>query len=76
MRSNTSQEEMMSSVDRSTPLDRLPQYLTIEEICHLLNIGRSLGYELVRSGELPAIRFGRLLRIPKSALLAHLERVR
>ena len=76
MRSNTSQEEMMSSVNRSTPLDRLPQYLTIEEICHLLNIGRSLGYELVRSGELPAIRFGRLLRIPKSALLAHLERVR
>ena len=76
MRSNTSQEEMMSNVDRSTPLDRLPQYLTIEEICHLLNIGRSLGYELVRSGELPAIRFVRLLYVPKSALLAHLERVR
>lgn len=33
-----------------------------------LNLGRSTLYDLVRRGELPAVRFGKVLRIPREAL--------
>lgn len=33
-----------------------------------LGIGRTKGYELIRTGELPALRFGRRVVIPRAAL--------
>ena len=60
------------SVDPTT--QHLPEYLSIAELCAFLGIGRGLGYDLVRSGTLPGVRFGRLLRVPKSALLTYAER--
>ena len=43
--------------------------LTIEEACQLYGIGRTLGYELARWGELPGlIRLGRRLLVSRSAL--------
>ncbi|MBW3591044.1 MAG: helix-turn-helix domain-containing protein [Actinobacteria bacterium] len=41
---------------------------TVEEVAELLRIGRSAAYEAVRRGQIPALRFGRRLRIPRSAL--------
>ena len=46
--------------------DRL--VLTIEEAAHLLKIGRSCAYEAARRGELPTIRMGRRLLVPRVAL--------
>ena len=52
-----------------------PDFLTIEEAARTLRIGRTAAYELARSwretnGErgLPVVAFGRLLRVPRSAL--------
>ena len=43
--------------------------LTVEEACRLLGLGRTLGYELARRGELPgAIRLGRRLLVSRPAL--------
>lgn len=42
--------------------------LTVPETARLLRISRNLAYELVARGELPAIRFGRVIRIPRHAL--------
>ena len=42
--------------------------LTVEASARLLGIGRQLAYEKVRSGELPAIRVGRRLLVPRRAL--------
>jgi putative molybdopterin biosynthesis protein len=39
------------------------EFLTIEEVQELLKVGRTFAYSLVRSGELPSYRVGRLLRI-------------
>jgi len=46
--------------------DRL--VLTVDEAAYLLNISRGLAYELVARGELPAIRLGRRIVIPRLAM--------
>ncbi len=48
--------------------------LTVEEAAHRLGIGRSFAWELVRRGELPSIRLGRLVRIPVGALDEWIQR--
>ncbi len=48
--------------------------LTVEEAARRLGIGRSLAWRLVRSGELPSVRLGRLVRGPERNLQAWLDR--
>ena len=40
----------MSAVDRFTSPDALPELLTVDEVAAFLNIGRSLAYQLTRTG--------------------------
>ena len=49
-------------------LDGMPPVLTVEEAAAALRIGRSAAYEAVRSGELPAVRIGRSIRVPRHRL--------
>ena len=42
--------------------------LTIEETAKLLGIGRQLAYDRVKTGEIPVIKIGRRLLVPRSAL--------
>jgi excisionase family DNA binding protein len=46
------------------------EVLTIEEAAEVLRIGRSAAYEAARRGELPAVRIGRTVRVPRRALEA------
>lgn len=47
--------------------DRLT--MTVEEACRLLGVGRTVGYELARRGELPGVlRQGRRLVVSRLAL--------
>lgn len=46
--------------------DRLT--LTVEEASRLLGISRALAYELVARGEVPGIRLGRRIVVPRRAL--------
>jgi excisionase family DNA binding protein len=50
-------------------LDDTPAFLKVEEAAALLRISRSSAYEAVQRGELPTVRFGRRLRVPRHALL-------
>jgi excisionase family DNA binding protein len=47
--------------------------LTIEEAAEVLRIGRSAAYEAARRGQLPVIRIGRSLRVPRHRLEQWLE---
>lgn len=47
--------------------------LTIEEAAALLGISRALAYELVKRGELPSLRLGRRVVVPRKALEAFVE---
>jgi excisionase family DNA binding protein len=49
--------------------DDLPEMCTPEEVSAYLRIGRNSTYELLKSGAIPSIKYGRLIRIRKSALL-------
>ncbi|MFO8102067.1 MAG: helix-turn-helix domain-containing protein [Dehalococcoidia bacterium] len=42
--------------------------LTVEESARLLGISRGLAYELARTGQIPVIRFGRRMLVPRAAL--------
>jgi len=41
---------------------------SVEEAAKLLGIGRNLCYEKVKTGEIPVLKIGRRLLIPKVAL--------
>ena len=56
-----------------TPLKELPQFLTVEEFRAVTRIGRSTLYDLVRREEIHAVRFGRVLRIPREVLQQYLS---
>lgn len=61
-------------VTRTTPVDALPELLTPEEFRTVAGLGRATTYDLIRRGQIPSVRFGRVIRIPKSALLVQDER--
>jgi prophage regulatory protein len=42
--------------------------LKISDVAKVLNIGRSLSYELITQGQIPSIRVGRCLRVSSEAL--------
>ena len=51
-----------------TDYENLPLFLSIEDVTHVLGIGKNTAYTLVRSGSLQSIRVGRQLRIPKESI--------
>jgi excisionase family DNA binding protein len=48
--------------------------VTVTEAAEMLGISRSLAYELARTGQLPSLRLGRRLVVPRAALVSLLER--
>jgi excisionase family DNA binding protein len=47
--------------------------MTVPEAGRVLGLGRNAAYEAARRGELPTIRIGRLIRVPKEALKGMLD---
>ena len=54
-----------------TNFDNLPLAMTVLEAGQVLRVGRSVTYELVRSGQLRSVRIGRSIRIPRDALVEY-----
>lgn len=54
------------------PTDK--EYLSLEEVADEMGVTYQLIYRLVRSGELPAARLGKLYRVSRTDLNAFLER--
>jgi excisionase family DNA binding protein len=52
----------------------LPLMLTPEQARKILQIGKNAIYQALNSGEIPYVRIGRLLRIPREAWRAKLEK--
>jgi excisionase family DNA binding protein len=45
------------------------QTLTVEQAAQLLGISRGLAYQAAREGEIPTIRLGRRVLVPRARLL-------
>ena len=61
------------TITRNLSIDQLPSYLTIAEVSDYLGTGEAIVRERIRQGQLPAARFGRMLRIRREDLEAALE---
>ena len=48
--------------------------LTVPEAAKLLRISRNLAYELVARNEIPVVRLGRVIRVPRRGLSEWLDR--
>lgn len=51
-------------------LHGLPPVLTVDELARFMRISRGAAYEAIRANEIPHIRIGRTIRVPRAALLA------
>ncbi len=49
--------------------------MTPRELGALLKLGRNKTYELLASGQLPVIRFGRAIRVSRAAVLEWIDRI-
>lgn len=54
-------------------MESTPLLLKVQEAAKLLQLGRDRVYELIAVGRLPALRFGRTIRIPRDALVRFIE---
>lgn len=46
--------------------------LTLEGFMEMLSIGRNKAYELLGSGEIKALKFGKIWRIPKASVESYI----
>jgi excisionase family DNA binding protein len=60
-------------ITRKTRFEDLPDFLSVEEARAYLGLGRSTLYDLLRRGELPGVKFGRVIRIARSTLRRYVE---
>lgn len=51
-----------------------PLLLTVKEAAVLMRVGRDTTYSLVAQRRIPCIKLGKQIRIPRKALIAHLEK--
>lgn len=58
----------MSAIDRRTPVEDLPEFLSPDEFRAYVGLSRATVYDLLRRDEIPHCKFGRCIRIPKAAL--------
>jgi len=56
-------------------LNELPDVMTVSEAGAALRLGRNGVYEAIRRGDIPSIRIGRRLLIPKAALVRMLDAI-
>ena len=55
-------------MDRNTERHEAPLLLRAEEAAKLLSLGRTTIFQMMASGELPCVRVGRAVRVPRTAL--------
>lgn len=51
----------------------MEKLLRVEEVAEILAVGKSTVYDLIDSGELPAVKFGRAKRVRPATLAAFVE---
>lgn len=54
-------------------MDIAPLAVSTAQAFKAIGIGRSLGYEIIRSGQLPIIKLGKRTLVPVDALKAFIE---
>jgi len=66
------QPDIGPTANTSPPRD-LPQLLDAAEAARLLSLSRAKVFDLAHSGEIPSIRIGRAMRIPRNQLIRWID---
>jgi excisionase family DNA binding protein len=64
----------MSRPEPPRSVGDLPLMLTVEEAARVARCGRGAAYAAVHRGDIPSVRIGRTIRVPRDRLIAVLER--
>jgi len=59
---------------RGDNMDEEKLTLTVNEASRVLGISRGLAYSMVKTGEIPSVRFGKRVLVPRRALERLLEK--
>jgi len=59
---------MMATKEEYHSIEEIPLVLKVDDLMPILDIGRNVAYELVRSGQIKSFRVGRLIRITREAV--------
>lgn len=54
-------------------VENLPQVLKVKEVATILRISLSQTYELIARGQIPSVKIGRIIRVPRTALEQYLR---
>ncbi len=65
----------MSKVSEANAPSVPGSLMTVEEVAVMLRVGRNAAYDAVRRGDVPSVRIGKLIRIPRAAVMRMLEGV-
>jgi excisionase family DNA binding protein len=60
--------DSMGSKRKSSATGRKPDTYSVPEAGRIVGLGKNASYDAARRGELPTLRFGRLLKVPRAAL--------
>ncbi|MHB1538692.1 MAG: helix-turn-helix domain-containing protein [Solirubrobacteraceae bacterium] len=61
-------ERQARSAQGDRVLGEMPTVLTVEQTAAILRTGRSATYAAIHSGQIPSIRVGRSIRVPRARL--------
>jgi excisionase family DNA binding protein len=51
-----------------------PEYMTVAEVAVRMRVSRATIYRLVHNGELPRMKVGKILRVPRAAVADFIRR--
>jgi excisionase family DNA binding protein len=60
-------EDGGGGLEQVEPTNRNKLCYTVPEAAQLLGFSRNFGYELARTGQIPILRFGKRMLVPKAA---------
>jgi|SRR5215212_9996256 len=52
---------------------RVPQLLSMDEVCRTLGMGKSWTYRRIKSGEIPSVKLGRSIKVRQEDLEEYLQ---
>lgn len=50
-----------------------PIVISIDQLCHMLQIGKNVAYKLLASGEIFAFKIGRVWKIPRDSVQQYIR---
>jgi excisionase family DNA binding protein len=63
----------MTLTSRQTPRFDPDQLLTVSAFCELTGISEQMAYRRIRLGEIPAVKVGRTVRVPRRVVRGWIE---